>query len=101
MIKVALLGDGVLFEYFLRSLLLDERVTLVALVVKQYKGVSREIDRSLTIFTDHSQLLGVSCDVALSINYWRLIDLKILSGPTLGFFNLHHSYGLRFRGRYS
>lgn len=40
-------------------------------------------------------------DIVFSINYWRIISSDILSKVKKGIINIHHSYKLRFRGRYS
>lgn len=41
----------------------------------------------------------VDFDLGVSINYWRMIEEKIICRPKLGFINLHHSHNLYFRGR--
>lgn len=38
-------------------------------------------------------------DVGLSVNYHKIIPAEILSLCTKGFYNIHHSYNLRLKGR--
>lgn len=41
----------------------------------------------------------VGFDVGLSVNYHKKIDAETLALPILGFWNVHHSYNLRLKGR--
>ena len=47
----------------------------------------------------HEELGDVDFDFGISINYWKIIEPQIISRPSLGFVNLHHSYMLSLRGR--
>jgi methionyl-tRNA formyltransferase len=44
-------------------------------------------------------LESVEFDLGVSINFWKIIDPKIIMRPRLGFVNIHHSYNLSLRGR--
>ena len=40
-------------------------------------------------------------DILFSLNYWKLIDENDIHKVPKGIINIHHSYKLRYRGRYS
>ncbi|MDC3070901.1 formyltransferase family protein [Bacteroidota bacterium] len=40
-------------------------------------------------------------DLIFSFNYWKIIPKKLFDKVPNGIINIHHSYKLRFRGRYS
>lgn len=40
-------------------------------------------------------------DIVFSINYWKIIEPEIIKKVPKGIVNIHHSYKLRFRGRYT
>lgn len=40
-------------------------------------------------------------DIVFSFNYWKIIPEEYISKVKNGIINIHHSYKLRFRGRYS
>lgn len=46
-----------------------------------------------------NELRGAKCDIGLSVNCHRIIPADILDICTNGFYNIHHSYNLRLRGR--
>ena len=48
---------------------------------------------------DIKGFLYLEVDMGLSVNYHRIIDEEILRHCTKGFYNVHHSYNLRLRGR--
>lgn len=46
-----------------------------------------------------SDILSLDIDIGLSVNYHRIINERILCHCRKGFYNVHHSYNLRLRGR--
>lgn len=40
-------------------------------------------------------------EIVFSLNYWRIISPEYIAKVDKGIINIHHSYKLRFRGRYS
>ncbi len=40
-------------------------------------------------------------EIVFSLNYWKIISSEYISKVEKGIINIHHSYKLRFRGRYS
>lgn len=48
---------------------------------------------------DISELKNMELDIGLSVNYHKIINKDILELCRKGFYNIHHSYNLRLRGR--
>jgi methionyl-tRNA formyltransferase len=56
---------------------------------------------NIPTFNDLDLLLEENPDVIFSINYWKKIDAAQISKVQLGIINIHHSYLLKYKGRYS
>jgi methionyl-tRNA formyltransferase len=56
---------------------------------------------NIKTFSDFDLLLEEKPDVVFSINYWKKIDATQISKVQLGIINIHHSYLLKYKGRYS
>lgn len=56
-------------------------------------------DRYKLKVCDISQIRQLEADIGLSVNYHRIIGEDILRHCRKGFYNVHHSYNLRLRGR--
>lgn len=41
------------------------------------------------------------CDLILSLGYWKIIPGDVIRSVPLGILNVHHSYGLKYRGRHT
>lgn len=48
---------------------------------------------------DINDLENIQFDIGLSVNYNKILSEKILNLCKIGFYNVHHSYNLRLRGR--
>lgn len=46
-------------------------------------------------------LCQVEFDIGFSVNYWQIVPKDILGVASAGFFNVHQSYNLMYRGRYT
>ncbi len=55
----------------------------------------------ITIYESIDDLLLQQPDIVFSINYWKKIDDQQISSVKGGIVNIHHSYKLKYRGRYS
>lgn len=68
----------------------DDRVaeTYDKLGIPIYSSIEEMIDRS-------------NPEIVFSLNYWKIISSEYISKVKKGIVNIHHSYKLRFRGRYS
>lgn len=58
-------------------------------------------EHNIPTFNDLDLLLEKQPDVIFSINYWKKIDAAQISKVPLGIVNIHHSYLLKYKGRYS
>lgn len=41
------------------------------------------------------------CDLILSLGYWKIIPEAVIRSVPLGILNVHHSHGLKYRGRHT
>lgn len=56
----------------------------------------------INIYSSIEELIDVSNpDMVFSLNYWKIIPEEYIKKVRKGIINIHHSYKLRFRGRYS
>lgn len=56
----------------------------------------------IPIYSNIEELIdGAQPDLVFSLNYWKVISPDCISKVEKGIINIHHSYRLRFRGRYS
>jgi methionyl-tRNA formyltransferase len=56
---------------------------------------------NIPVFDDLELLLDQKPDIIFSINYWKIIDHDHISRVPFGIVNIHHSYLLKYKGRYS
>ncbi len=64
-----------------------------------YNDMMSVIDHFKLLSCDINRLKDFYIDMGLSVNYHRIIKQDILSCFNKGFYNVHHSYNLRLRGR--
>ena len=65
-------------------------------VYETYKNLHIPIYSSIEEMIDDSKP-----EIVFSLNYWKIISPECISKVENGIINIHHSYKLRFRGRYS
>ena len=58
-------------------------------------------ENKIPTFEDLNILLDKKPDIIFSINYWKKIEGIHISKVPLGIINIHHSYLLKYKGRYS
>lgn len=58
-------------------------------------------ENNIPTFDDLDLLLEKQPEVVFSINYWKKIDGAQIAKIPLGILNIHHSYLLKYKGRYS
>lgn len=82
--------------------------TVIGGVSPQFKGwwgdEVKELYSKLNIqnYSDlETMIQDTRPDIIFSINYWKIIPESIIKKVKFGIVNIHHSYKLRFRGRYS
>ena len=86
------------------SFLLSQDVEVDAVVPEDKDQYWQDTVKNLTtrlIEDDHDFLAAQKYDLIISVNYNRLVKEPLLSSARLGCLNVHHSYNLRIRGRYS
>jgi methionyl-tRNA formyltransferase len=105
--KIAIIGSRKLACEITKWIVKTQDVIIVGAIHPPFDGWWEDgfkavlIDNSIPIFNDFEQLLKVTPDIIFSINYWKKIDyedIKLIPG---GIINVHHSYLLKYKGRYS
>lgn len=64
-----------------------------------YHEMMQIIQKNKLKILDISDFDKVEIDLGLSVNYHKIINGRILEHCRKGFYNVHHSYNLRLRGR--
>jgi len=105
--SVALMGNKPLAMKVLKYLVTKDFVDVKGVVSTKFenpywRGNLENIANQLNIpIVEVDDLLKLPLDVIFSVNYDKLIKEPLLSHPKIGIVNMHHSYNLRYRGRYS
>jgi methionyl-tRNA formyltransferase len=83
-------------------------IEIVGGIAPQFKGwwndqVENEYKKlNIPIYSNLEEMISVgNPDIIFSLNYWKIIPEKQIKKLRCGIINIHHSYKLRFRGRYS
>ena len=96
------MGSRPLGKFALELLMKQDNIEIVGVcVLETYHDCYWESDPSdITEFRLLSldDLYDLDFDIALSVNYWKVISATLLAKPRLGFYNIHHSYNLTYRG---
>ena len=102
MLKVLFLGSRPLGKLALELIMKQKGIEIVGVCVKdKYENSYWDADPSdITGFKRFSleDLYSLDFDIAISVNYWKVVPKDLLEKPRLGFFNVHHSYNLTYRG---
>lgn len=64
-----------------------------------YDEIKKIAEKNKLRFCEISEILLLDIDIGLSVNYYKKIREDILCHCRNGFYNVHHSYNLRLRGR--
>jgi len=104
--RVGILGSRKLACRITQWIAEQPDVEIVGVVAPPFKGWWRDRLRdtanSLGIpVLSLGELMTMHSDVVFSLNYWRLLPLDFTEAIPGGVVNVHHSYNLRLRGRYS
>lgn len=105
-IKIGFLGSRPLAEKILTWVANRKEVVISGVVAPEpeklpndnLKKTAQKLKLNVMSF---AELFNQNPDIVFSINYWKKITLPYLNQPPLGIINIHHSYNLRLRGRYS
>ena len=105
--RIAIIGSRNLACEITKWIVETQDVIIVGGIYPPFKGWWEDefktvlIDNEIPIFEDLKQLLKEKPDVIFSINYWKKIDYEDIKLVPGGIVNIHHSYLLKYKGRYS
>ena len=105
--RIGILGSRELSCNILKFINKQDNVEIIGVVAPPFKGWwgdnLKETALSLNIKTLNSidELIELSPDLIFSINYWKIINKDHINRVKEGIINIHHSYLLKYRGRYS
>jgi methionyl-tRNA formyltransferase len=105
--RIGILGSRNLSCKILEWMVNQNNANIVGVVVPPFNGWWNDRlkqvakDNKLQIFDSIEELLKQSPDILFSINYWKTISKEHINLVKGGIVNIHHSYLLKYRGRYS
>jgi methionyl-tRNA formyltransferase len=105
--KIGIIGSRDLACKILEWIVNDDNVEVVGVVAPPFKGWwidnlrETSIRLNLHVFDNLNDLISTRPEVIFSINYWKIIDEDTIKKIPGGIINIHHSYLLKYRGRYS
>lgn len=105
--KIGIIGSRYLACKILEWIVNEDNVEVIGVVAPPFKGWWNDnlrdtaIRLNLHVFDDLNDLISTQPEVIFSINYWKIIDEDTISKIPEGIINIHHSYLLKYRGRYS
>jgi methionyl-tRNA formyltransferase len=100
--RVVFLGSRVLGKFALKFLASRNDIDLIGKVVlddysnEYWNEDPADISWPPTI--KYEKLSEIDFDLGISVNYWKIVRPPILDKPKMGFYNIHHSYNLMYRG---
>lgn len=106
-IKVGILGSRDLCCKITNWIATQNEVEIVGVVVPPFSGwwkdELRELCKSLSLKTyeNPQEMMKENPEILFSINYWKKIEKDIINSIPKGIVNIHHSYLLKYKGRYS
>jgi methionyl-tRNA formyltransferase len=103
-IKIGILGSRKLAAtilYYIHSTQMVDIIGCVAPSNKKYDDFVWAIDKLNISLVSYEELFNAGPDIIFSINYWKRIPFADIEKIPLGIVNLHHSYLLKYKGRYS
>lgn len=105
--KIAIIGSRDLACRITSWIVEQNNVELIGIVPPPFKGWWDDKLRiiagqfQIPLFDDLDTLLHYKPDLVFSINYWKKVNKQQLYLVKRGYVNIHHSYLLKYRGRYS
>jgi methionyl-tRNA formyltransferase len=105
--KVGILGSRELSCNILKFINKQDNVEIIGVVAPPFKGWWNDnlketaLSLDIKIFNSIDELIDLSPDLVFSINYWKTISKDHINKVKEGIINIHHSYLLKYRGRYS
>tara|TARA_Y100000004_G_scaffold25826_1_gene26117 strand:+ start:1981 stop:2691 length:711 start_codon:yes stop_codon:yes gene_type:complete len=105
--RIALLGSRDISVEILKWIVEQNDCEIVGVVAPPFKGwwddklADTSVKLGIDTFDDIQNVIDLNPDVIFSINYWKLISEEHINSVNGNIINLHHSYRLKYRGRYS
>lgn len=105
--KIAIIGSRELACKITKWIVDSQEVDIIGGMFPPFEGWWQDEFRktleenNIPTFEDLDSLLDKKPDIIFSINYWKKIDSNQISEVPLGIINIHHSYLLKYKGRYS
>ena len=105
--KIGIIGSRALACNILEWIVNEGDVEIVGVVAPPFKGWWNDnlrdiaIRLNLQVFDELNDLVSKQPELIFSINYWKIIDEDTIKKIPAGIINIHHSYLLKYRGRYS
>ncbi|MEI6610749.1 MAG: formyltransferase family protein [Deltaproteobacteria bacterium] len=105
--KIGILGSRELACKITEWLINQNKVEIVGIVAPPFKGWWNDNmeetakANGIDVFETIDDLISTQPEIIFSINYWKIIDEEHIKAVKGGIINIHHSYLLKYRGRYS
>ena len=105
--RVGILGSRELSYKILQWIIKQNNVNIIGVVAPPFSGwwddklKNIAEHNNLKVFNSIEELIKQQPDILFSINYWKTISKKHINLVKEGIINIHHSYLLKYRGRYS
>jgi methionyl-tRNA formyltransferase len=105
--KIGIIGSRDLACKILEWIVNQEDVQIVGVVAPPFKGWWNDnfrdtaIRLNLHVYDNLNDLINEKPEFIFSINYWKIIEEDTIKKISGGIINIHHSYLLKYRGRYS
>lgn len=107
-VKILFLGSRKLAENMLDWIIVNESLcSVVGVVLPAFEGWWEDELKELVskynvkIYNQIEDTIDLDYDLIVSVNYWKLIPSQFIAKVNGNAINIHHSYRLKFKGRYS
>lgn len=107
-VKILFLGSRRLAEHILVFILENKDLCeVVGIVLPKFEGWWDDAletvvkGNNIHQYDKIEDTIHLEYDLILSVNYWKLIPLNFIKKVNGNALNIHHSYRLKFKGRYS
>ncbi len=105
--RVGILGSRELSCKILKWISNQDNVDIIGVVAPPFRGwwddrlKETAINLNVQVLDSIDSLIELEPDIIFSINYWKTISEPHIRAVKEGIINIHHSYLLKYRGRYS
>jgi methionyl-tRNA formyltransferase len=105
--KIGILGSRKLACELTEWIAKQNNVEIIGIVPPPFKGWWEDklenvaLKNKLPVFDSIDKLIDNNPDIVFSFNYWKKIEKHQIDLVPEGIINIHHSYLLKYKGRYS